>query len=104
MYRLIYNALPLLLPPLRELVVYSNDAEPKSAQENTLFRDLELARAGSAKFAWANLRTRGSFSLVAGVISAGVAIRSVDAGLRSEIAQQAFVRFVHSTRSPAETV
>ena len=62
--------------------------------------DLELARAEPAKFVRVDLRTRGLISLVAGTISAGAAIRLLDAGLRSEVAQQALVRSVPSTRSP----
>lgn len=94
LYRLIYNSLPLLLPPPSESAPQTNDAGPARHRRSRLIRDLEWVRMELAKCVWARARAQGLFSLIAGAISGGVAIRSVDAGLRSGMAQQGFVRSV----------
>jgi len=91
LYRLIYNSLPLLLPPHCESVPQTNNAGPARVQGDNIPRNLE-------KYVGIDALARPWFSLIAGTISGGIAIRAVDAGLRSGIAQQGFVRSVPYTR------
>ena len=99
-HRLIYNALPLLLPPPQESALCTNSADPKLTGENRLFHDLESAKVGLARYVWVDARAQAPGVVLPdgrNYLGGGIVIRSVDAGLRSGFAQQAFVRPVLPT-------